>query len=214
MAKCIDLTGKKFGRLTVIKRVTNENNGKLRWLCMCECGNEKQIRGGRLTSGATKSCGCLMREVIRKNMTTHGMTDTRIHAIWSSMKRRCNNPLNNDYNRYGGRGITIDSDWNDNFERFYEWAISHGYTDSLTIDRKSNDGNYTPSNCRWVTRETQASNRSNTLYVFVDGSNIPLTTHLRKIGRFSDYSAIYHYMKHRGLTLEESLIRDAEKKAV
>ncbi len=159
--KCIDLTGQKYGRLTVLKRAPNDSHGTAQWLCRCDCGNLKTVRGVNLRSGNTKSCGCLNKELASKRMTTHGMCDSRLHNIWGNMKERCQNPNVLAFKNYGDRGITVCDEWQI-FEPFYEWAMSHGYREGLQIDRIDNDKGYSPDNCRWVTSKQNTNNcRSN-----------------------------------------------------
>lgn len=153
-----DLTGKKFGNLLVIEY---KNNGK--WLCKCDCGNEKIIRGNNLKRGLTKSCGCYNKETTSNRFKTHGLTKTRLYRIWHHIKERCYNSNNNAYKNYGGRGIKMCNEWLSNFVNFYNWAISNGYNDDLTIDRINNNSNYEPKNCHWVNRTYQTRNRRNTI---------------------------------------------------
>ena len=159
-----DLKGKKFNRLTVIEYVKKDKYYNSYWLCKCDCGNEVIVTAGRLRSGHTQSCGCYMKERSKetcvKRNEKHLMSKTRIHRIWCNIKARCFNPNNPDYKRwYGSRGITMCEEWKNDFIKFYEWSINNGYKDNLTIDRINNDGNYEPSNCRWVDCKIQANNR-------------------------------------------------------
>lgn len=159
----MDLVGQKFGRLSVIARTDNSKSSKTRFICRCECGKEVVVVGSNLRSGNTTSCGCFRKEqlsaISKAVNTTHGKTGTRLYTIWSDMKQRCTNPNDRYYGIYGGRGISVCDEWMHDFEKFYEWSMSHGYRDDLSIDRKDNDEGYSPSNCRWATAKEQANNK-------------------------------------------------------
>lgn len=188
MGKVIDLTGKKFGKLTVVRRVENNKHGNSMWECVCECGEKRVVQGCGLTNGHSSSCGCTRKEkLIQRNIefdgnTTHGMCKTRIYRIWQGIKRRCCN--SNDYSHYkeyGGRGITVCEEWQ-RFESFYEWAMQNGYADDLTIDRIDVNGNYEPSNCRWTTPKEQANNtRTNRVFTY-NGKTQTLTMWAEEYG--------------------------------
>ena len=159
-----DLTGRTFGRLTVLSYVD-----KGRWLCQCECGTKKIVSGHNLKIGATKSCGCWRRKILRETHLKHGGDGTRLFHIWTNMRRRCYNMNHHKYHNYGERGIRVCDEWLWDFVPFRDWAMANGYSDTLSIDRIDVNGDYKPSNCRWATAKQQARNRSNTRYIEYNG---------------------------------------------
>jgi len=159
-----NITGQRFGRLVAIKKVGKNAHRYNLWLCECDCGNTAEVATSALIGGHTQSCGCLMRETASKTMTTHGRTNERLHVLWREIKQRCSNPNNISYKYYGGRGVTVCEEWADNYMAFREWAYSNGYDEyakrgDCTIDRIDVNGNYEPSNCRWVDMKTQIRNQ-------------------------------------------------------
>lgn len=213
----IDLSGKKFGRLSVIKHLDiSERKCKDKaWRCRCDCGKIKDFSTNNLTSGKVLSCGCYNAEKSaergRNKLTTHGMTNTRLFHIWSSMLQRCNNPKSQSYEDYGARGITVCQDWLDDFMNFYNWATNNGYTEELTIDRIDVNKGYCPENCRWATYTVQANNKRTTKRIIING--VPKT--VREIS--DEYGILYNtvstrYQKYRkGLCEIEDIIKPVEK---
>lgn len=173
MAKC-DISGVRFGRLVALERLatrTSPTGKKFSvWLCQCDCGNLTEVRLSNLRQGSVSSCGCLSHEVHSENAKLiklgqlskkHGESKNNpLYGIWCAMKRRCINPNAGFYEIYGGRGITICEEWLE-YIPFKEWAVNNGYRKGLTLDRIDCDGNYEPSNCRWITMQEQQRNRRN-----------------------------------------------------
>lgn len=171
MAKCIDLTGQRFGRLVVLKRVENTKKGSSRWLCRCDCGETKIHTAGILNSGDVKSCGCYGKEVRKEKHTKHNKSNTKLYRVWASMRERCSSTSCKGFVYYGARGVTVCDDWNNSFQAFYDWATSSGYAEGMSIDRIDVDGNYEPSNCRWVSTNIQANNKKNNVRVEYNGES-------------------------------------------
>lgn len=207
MPKLKDLTGHRFGRLTVVERAENIGK-KTAWLCKCDCGNSKIVSGSSLHSGDVQSCGCLWRDTVPEHNKEvnlrHGESHSKIHKTWRNMRYRCNNPNCMSYKNYGGRGITICKEW-DSYESFRDWALANGYSEGLSIDRIDVNGNYEPSNCRWVSTKTQNNNTRKNHYLTYNG-----VTHT--IQEWSDITGInWTTIKARidmGWTVEKALTKE------
>ena len=202
MAKLIDLTGQRFGRLTVVERVLPNKGGNAIWRCQCDCGNEVDVWGSALRNGHTKSCGCFRSDTTKDVHTVHGKKNTRLYRIWLNMKNRCNNPNYHHFERYGGRGISVCSQWVQNFEAFFNWAIDNGYNDDLTLDRIDNNKGYSPDNCRWATPKEQSNNVSRNRLVTFNGETRNITQWREYLGLSK---ATVDYRLCHGWTPEEAL---------
>lgn len=166
MGSVIDLKGQRFGHLVVVQKSESKiyKNGSAAWDCVCDCGKQIVARSDKLRGGKTKSCGCLIAEMLVENRTTHGKSGSRLYHVWSSMKARCNLVTDHRYKNYGARGIKVCDEWIDDFQAFYEWAVANGYNDEApfgqcTIDRIDNEKGYSPDNCRFVTIQEQQKNK-------------------------------------------------------
>lgn len=174
MGKLIDLTGQKFGRLTVVKHAYNRNK-KTYWVCLCDCGNYVTVRADCLKDGNTKSCGCMNNELraqFGKSHLKHGDAQRgdhkRLHQIWASMKDRCKNQKSSAYKYYGAKGVKVCADWHE-YENFKKWALENGYKKDLSIDRIDVNGDYCPENCRWVTHKEQMNNTTRNRIICFNG---------------------------------------------
>lgn len=198
-----DLTGQRFGRLTVIRRVQNNKYNEAMWLCRCDCGNEKTISGKCLRrKNNTSSCGCLQRERAKKSHVTHNMSKSRIFKIWTKIKTRCFNKNIANYKNYGGRGITICKEWKSDFKKFYNWAIKNGYSDNLSIDRIDVNGNYCPENCRWATSKEQARNTRKNHTITFKGETHCISEWAELIG--INYGTLYYRIE-QGWDFEKNI---------
>lgn len=171
MSKFIDLTGQKFGRLTVLKRVNNHKYYKPHWLCKCDCKNEIIVCGNEIKRGRTKSCGCLRKEIIVKRSTKHGHSKrekmSKEYISWHNIKQRCYNPNNESYSNYGERGIIVCNRWLNSFKNFFEdmGRSPKGYQ----IDRIKNKKGYCKENCRWITPKQNSRNKRNNCLISFNG---------------------------------------------
>lgn len=166
----LDLTGKRFGKLTVVKEAERVR-GLHAWECICDCGNTSIVPTASLRTGNTKSCGCLSK--------SHGGSGTRLYIVWTRMMDRCYRTKTERYKNYGARGITVCDDWHD-FSNFRDWAMQSGYDPQAkrydcTLDRIDVNGNYEPSNCRWITMKEQSQNTTRSHFVTVNGETLTLS---------------------------------------
>ena len=210
MSKFIDRTGQKVGRLTLIERVENNKFNQVQWKCRCDCGKEVIVKAYSLTTGQTKSCGCLKKEQDFINIikVKHRKCNTRLYNIWRDMKWRCNSPKSKRHKFYYDKGIKVCQEWQEDFMNFYDWAMANGYKDNLTLDRINNDGNYEPKNCRWATITEQNNNQSNNIRIKYNECEYTLSelSRIYNIKRATLYDRIK-----RGWTIDEALNKKVAK---
>jgi len=201
----IDLTGHKYGRLTVLEYQGKRETGGHRWLCKCECGNTKITYGGSLRNGTTQSCGCYqkqrVRETLGKHLATINGVPTKDYRIWVNMKSRCLIKSSSYYCDYGGRGITVCDRWKNSFSDFME-DMGPRPSSGHTLDRIDNNGNYEPSNCRWATRREQSNNTRRNRIVEYNGESLSIAEWARKLSL--TYPTVYLRLK-RGWSIERTL---------
>lgn len=175
--KVDDKTGRKFGRLTVVELLRTQRHAV--WRCLCECGREVAVAAGSLTSGHTRSCGCLKIERLVSRAYRHGHARSRTYNIWYHMHRRCSNRSDIGYADYGGRGIAVCDEWRD-YEVFLaqmgECPVDH------TIERIDNDCGYSLENCRWATCKEQARNRRSNVVLVARGKSMTMAAWAEKVG--------------------------------
>lgn len=180
MAKFLDLTGQRYGRLVVTGPYVNR-----KWTCRCDCGNTKEIFISSLRKGLTKSCGCLNSELTAKRNRIHGLTSKNDKppefTIWVLMRQRCQDPTTRSYPSYGGRGIAVCDRWSSSFEAFYR-DMGPRPTPDHQIERVDNDGPYSPENCRWASRVEQGNNRRDNRLITYAGETKTLSEWSRATG--------------------------------
>jgi hypothetical protein len=165
-----DLTGRIYGRLTVLGYDHTDARWHSYWLCECSCPDHTRIivRRCYLINGSTTSCGCVRKEKSKERATIHGCSKEPLYTTWYNMIQRCENKNHERYADYGGRNIDVCEEWHDP-SCFISWAKNSGYDDDLTLDRINNDCGYSPNNCRWTDRITQGANKRNNHYVEYGG---------------------------------------------
>lgn len=178
----VDITGRRFGRWTVIKDSGQRIKTRVLWECHCDCGTVKLMPSNHLLKGRSLSCGCLRNELSLKRHTSHGLSKQKIYRIWGGIVARCHIPSQSGYKRYGGRGISVCDEWRKDFVQFYNWAIQNGYREDLTIERVDCNGDYSPQNCKWIPRSEQCNNTRQSHFITIDGKTLTIKQWSKEIG--------------------------------
>lgn len=197
-----DLTGLRFGRLVVVRISPKRSSGNVYWHCVCDCGQTREVQRSALVSGASQSCGCLKNELSSRRQKTHGMTQTPTYSSWVSMTGRCTNPNLREWPHYGGRGITVCSQWR-NFEGFLRDMGERPLGTSL--DRIDNERSYEPGNCRWATPKEQSRNKRTSRMLTYRGVTKTITDWAEEMG--VDRATLNHRVMVAGWPLEVAFSR-------
>lgn len=210
----VDLSGAQFGKLTVTVRIGSNKAGSAIWDCLCDCGSSVKVATSSLKNGNTKSCGCLKMEKLISRSTTHGLSgghgkNTRLYRVWLHMRCRCLSKTAQDFKYYGGRGIKICAAWA-KYENFHAWAVGNGYAENLTLDRKDNNGDYEPCNCRWATRKQQSRNTRQNRIISFGGDK-------KTVGEWAEITGLGSTLRmrlHRGWSPERSITTPKRQKTI
>lgn len=189
--KSKDLIGNRYGRLIVVSKCTYKKNNKSVWKCLCNCGKTTFVVTDKLTTGRTKSCGCLQQECrnkIGERTKTHGLSKTKTYKTWLGMRERCNNKNHHEYLNYGGRGIKVCKRWDSYINFLNDMGEKE---EGMSLDRINVNGNYEPTNCKWSTWIEQCNNKRNNRHVFINGNRYTWAEAARKLNMTWGYFLKY-----------------------
>lgn len=189
-----NLIGLKFGKLSVIGKGESYRSPKgstaSMWWCQCDCGSEPiLLRRDSLTTGNTRSCGCLYKDTV----VIHNGTGTRLYQTWRNMVNRCYRKDMDSYHLYGAKGIGVCKEWRNDFNAFRKWAYENGYNDNLTIERNDSSKDYSPENCRWATPKEQSRNTSRNHILSYNGYSYPICVWAEKMNMNQGTVRYYAY---------------------
>lgn len=195
------MIGEKYGRLTIAEKIS-----KLKVKAVCDCGNTKEYYWNNIKRGLTTSCGCFKNEETKKRNIAnakYGQSRHPLRGVWGNMMDRCYKENDLSYINYGGRGISICDEWKKDFMTFFNWALLNGYKSGLEIDRENNNGNYEPSNCRFVTPAENSKNRRSNVNITYNGKTQILKDWAIELGL--NYKTLHKNMKYKGKTFEQAI---------
>lgn len=203
MSRIVDHTNKRFGRLVALSRGPKKDNRPTSyWMCACDCGNVVNIRMDHLSSGKIQSCGCIRKEHIGSVNVSHGMSGCSEYGIWENIKKRCYNPKNIGYHRYGGKGIVMCDEWRDSFEAFYR-DMGPRPSSAHSVDRRNGKEGYAKNNCHWATHIEQANNTSTNIFFTLDGERKTLAMWCREFD--VNYKTVHWLLTRKGMQFEDAL---------
>lgn len=199
-----DITGQRFGRLVALGPVARDASRNVKWKCLCDCGNTSNVLSANLLCGQTKSCGCLQKEVAMCHNTTHGLRNSTLYKVWTSIIQRCTNPKDKSHANYGGRGIAICNEWQHDFNAFHDYVsqLPHCGEEGYTLDRINNDSGYSPGNLRFATSTEQNRNQRKNILITHDGKTQCVLAWAEEIDL--SYDALRSRLR-RGWSIERAL---------
>lgn len=195
----IDITGQRYGMCTIVKLDHVTERYRLYWLCECDCGKRFVRRGDLIKESNFLNCGCYDLQKRLERQTTHGYAHSKLYHILYGIRQRCNNPNCSEYYLYGGRGIKICDEWNNN-ETFINWAINNGYKDGLSIERKNVNGNYCPENCCWIPLSEQSNNTRRNIWLTYGNKTLNINQWARELG--INKNTFWRYVRYKKYSIE------------
>lgn len=208
----VAVIGDRYGRLIITGIPERKPGIRLFVTVLCDCGVEKTVHFYDMWRGKISSCSCYRHEIASarmKKQRTHGLGKTPLYQVWNNMRDRCSNPSRSSYLNYGFRGIGVCEEWKDSFPNFYVWAISNGYATDLQIDRINNDAGYSPENCHWVTRQTNARNTQRTVFLSAFGETKSIPDWVEDIRCVVAYATLLARVRILGWGAEQALTTPA-----
>lgn len=202
-----DLVGQKFNYLLVVEDIGRRNRAIL-WKCLCDCGNYTEATTAELRRGHKVSCGCFYRTM----RVTHGGSKDKLYQTWLGMRRRCYDPHTIGWADYGGRDIDVCPEWAKNYVAFRDWSLTHGYEDGLTIDRIDYNGDYSPDNCRWISKHDQCRNTRYNHFETMNGETKTVIEWCEQYGLSATETRRTYGRLRRGWTIEKALFEPSKRK--
>lgn len=209
MGTKLNLVGKKFGRWTIMEEVLERDMGRVQYKCRCDCGVERIMMGSKLKRGLSKSCGCWRTELTKVRNRTHGLSKLPLYSTWNNIRKRCYDKKIDCYKNYGGRGIRMYEEWINDPPAFIKWCMDNGWQKGLEVDRENNDGDYVPTNIRFITHKEQQRNTRKNVYFTHQGETKCLSEWAEILG--INYQTVCTRIT-RGWEIQEALFGKNNKK--